>query len=56
MNEEDKAYIECRYYYPLIEEFDGCPGLDVGGDDEECGDCQYRLDKVKFALEKIELL
>ncbi len=51
--DDNEAYIECNYYYQLIGEFDGCPGLDVGADDEMCEACPYCLDKIKFALEAV---
>ncbi len=43
-------FIECHYYTENPMYFHGCPGLDVNGDSDECGDCRYRLDSVCKAL------
>ena len=47
-----KNHIECLYYTTGIDDFDGCPGLDAGGYDEECGGCPYRLENIMVALKQ----
>lgn len=37
---------DCTFYKSDIDQFNGCPGLDSAGDDENCGECLYRLDNV----------
>jgi len=49
---EQMRYIDCKYYQSNFRDFDGCPGLDYAGDDEDCGDCPYRLFKVQSAPER----
>jgi hypothetical protein len=40
-------YHECDFYRVDLDAFDGCPGLDYQGDDDECGQCPYRLENIK---------
>jgi hypothetical protein len=46
-------YVDCNFYYPNPKNFEGCPGLDFQGDDEQCGNCPYRLKNFKRLLMQV---
>jgi len=47
-------YNNCHYFTSSPLHFHGCPGLDVNGDSDECGECPYRLDNICKALSASE--
>ena len=40
----------CDFCTANLKDFNGCPGLDVEGDDDDCRDCEFRLFNIKNDL------